>query len=571
MFPLFPILLVFLAALDVVCAGQLLDSADRLRQLAPSLHGFIKRQTGQNNTTTNTTTTTNSTGNVNATTTSAGTVPLTLASDKSTYYTLISLGNISFRVAVDTGSSDLWVVSSACDTAQCKSLPTYPLSYPSPSFVSVNSNATTFNVSFVDTTVASGFVAEETVTLGNFTVPQQAFGLVNSTNVSFVDQVSGILGFGFPRLSTIAHLTANATPFFPTLAQHGLLDYPIFGIHVERNGSTGSLSLGAVDSTIITNFSLIEWNEVVSFEPFGSENNVTSYLQWAIPITNITIGTETFVLEATYPQANANHSVALFDIGTPGIFGPYQDVERLFSVIDGARLVDPSGQWAIPCDTNLTFAFTFSEQNYTLLPSNYLIGPTSGEPALCLTWPKASPPSPDGIDWQIGSAFLQTVYTVFSYGINQKEPPFIGIYPLQPPSATPLSPASLSAFFSSLSLTVPTTLPNYVVPTPNLTTSSYIFNTSVPTAVIALSGLATSTYSPLIENVVGGVTSPLVVTALPVVTPERYAASALTTSSVALGRPPGYNSANRIVEPCSVKGLLAAAFTCLFTFIALLR
>jgi len=298
---------------------------------------------------------------------------------------------------------------------------------------------------------------------------------------------------------------------------------------------------------------------------------VTSYLQWAIPITNITIGTETFVLEATYPQANANHSVALFDIGTPGIFGPYQDVERLFSVIDGARLVDPSGQWAIPCDTNLTFAFTFSEQNYTLLPSNYLIGPTSGEPALCLTWPKASPPRPDGIDWQIGSAFLQTVYTVFSYGINQKEPPFIGIYPLQPPSATPLPPASLSAFFSSLSLTVPTTLPNYVVPTPNLTTSSYIFNTSVPTAVIALSGLATSTYSPLIENVVGGVTSPLVVTALPVVTPERYAATALTTSSVVLGRPPGYNSANRIVEPCSVKGLLAAAFTCLFTFIALLR
>ncbi|KAF8269569.1 aspartic peptidase domain-containing protein [Lactarius quietus] len=470
-----------------------------------------------------------------------------------TYYTLISLGNISFRVAVDTGSSDLWVVSSACDTAQCKSLPT-------PSFVSVNSNATTFNVSFVDTTVASGFVAEETVTLGNFTVPQQAFGLVNSTNVSFVDQVSGILGFGFPRLSTIAHLTANATPFFPTLAQHGLLDYPIFGIHVERNGSTGSLSLGAVDSTIITNFSLIEWNEVVSFEPFGSENNVTSYLQWAIPITNITIGTETFVLEATYPQANANHSVALFDIGTPGIFGPYQ---TLFSVIDGARLVDPSGQWAIPCDTNLTFAFTF-RRNYTLLPSNYLIGPTSGEPALCLTWPKASPPSPDGIDWQIGSAFLQTVYTVFRRSLLSSA--FIR----STPSATPLSPASLSAFFSSLSLTVPTTLPNYVVPTPNLTTSSYIFNTSVHSCYRSVRPCDVDVFAPYRECC-GGVTSPLVVTALPVVTPERYAASALTTSSVALGRPPGYNSANRIVEPCSVKGLLAAAFTCLFTFIALLR
>lgn len=128
-------------------------------------------------------------------------------------------------------------------------------------------------------------------------------------------------------------------------------------------------------------------------------------------------------------------------------------VERLFSIVDGSRLVDScalllssfasleshillsAGQWVIPCDTNLTMTISFrrvelpnlsfdcvgkrprtphsSERNYTLLPSDYIIGPTSGEPELCLTWPKASPPSPDGIDWQIGSTFLRTVYTVF--------------------------------------------------------------------------------------------------------------------------------------------------------------
>ncbi|KAH8994863.1 acid protease [Lactarius akahatsu] len=579
MFPLFPLLFVFLAVLDAVCAVQPLDSTARLRELAPSLHRIIKRQSGQN-----TTSTTNSTSNVNATTTFAATVPLTLASDRQTYYSLISLGNVNLRVGLDTGSSDLWVVSSACDTAQCKSLPQYPLFYPSPSFVSVNSNATTFNVSFADTTTASGFVAEETVSLGNFTVPQQAFGLVNSSNVSFVDQVSGIFGFGFPRLSTIAHLAVNATPVFPKLAQQGLLDYPLFGVNLKRNGSAGSLSLGAVDSTIVTNVSLIEWHEVVPFEPFGSENNVSSYLQWAIPVSNITVGTQTFVLEPTYPQANSNHSVALFDVGTPGIFGPYQDVERLFSVIDGARLVDISGQWAIPCDTNLTLTVTFSDKNYTLLPSDYIIGPTSGEPALCLAWPKASPPSSDGIDWQFGAAFLQTVYTVFSYGIAKKEPPFIGLYPLQPPSAVPLSQAALSALFSSLSLTVPTTLPNFVVSTPTLTTPSYIFNTSVPTSVVAVSDLATSTYSPLIEKVVNGVTETPNVTALPGVTPAPTLATliitdssgevhttvaTLTTSSVVLGRPAGYNSANRIVAPRSVVALLAAAFTCLIIFSAI--
>ena len=31
-----------------------------------------------------------------------------------------------------------------------------------------------------------------------------------------------------------------------------------------------------------------------------------------------------------------------------------------------------------------------------------MIGPASGDLNLCLSWPIATPPSPDGIDWQIG-------------------------------------------------------------------------------------------------------------------------------------------------------------------------
>lgn len=112
-----------------------------------------------------------------------------------TYYSVISIGNISFRVAFDTASSDAWIVSSDCTTPQCESLPHYPLTYDSPSFVPVNNNATLFNESFVDTTCAyrcirfvtggsiliflldvSGFVAEEAIALGSLTVPQQAFG-----------------------------------------------------------------------------------------------------------------------------------------------------------------------------------------------------------------------------------------------------------------------------------------------------------------------------------------------------------------------------------------------------------
>jgi len=73
------------------------------------------------------------------------------------------------------------------------------------------------------------------------------------------DETSGIMGLGFPRLSTISNLVTDsmlssffplpcltwrsAAPFFVALAQQGLLDYPLFGLSLTRNAS-GTLSMG---------------------------------------------------------------------------------------------------------------------------------------------------------------------------------------------------------------------------------------------------------------------------------------------------------------------------------------
>lgn len=52
--------------------------------------------------------------------------------------------------------------------------------------------------------VASGFVARETIEVSNLTVANQAFALITNSNVTLTDQTSGIMGFGFPRLSSIS-------------------------------------------------------------------------------------------------------------------------------------------------------------------------------------------------------------------------------------------------------------------------------------------------------------------------------------------------------------------------------
>ena len=56
------------------------------------------------------------------------------------------------RVSLDTASSDLWIVSSSCQSFTCTKVPRYPLSYDSPTFMAVNDNKTTFVAEYADTT-----------------------------------------------------------------------------------------------------------------------------------------------------------------------------------------------------------------------------------------------------------------------------------------------------------------------------------------------------------------------------------------------------------------------------------
>ena len=48
----------------------------------------------------------------------------------------------------------MFIASTDCTSAICRSIPRYPLKYQSPTFASVNGNNTAFNVSYADGTCA---------------------------------------------------------------------------------------------------------------------------------------------------------------------------------------------------------------------------------------------------------------------------------------------------------------------------------------------------------------------------------------------------------------------------------
>jgi hypothetical protein len=229
-------------------------------------------------------------------------------------------------------------------------------------------------------------------------------------------------------------------------------------------------------------------------------------------------------------------------------------VARIFASIPDSRLVSAEdGQWVVPCDGTSEMSFTFGARNFTLQPTDYLIGPASGNPNLCLSWPRALPPGTDAIDWQMGDVFLRTVYSIFSFGINTKEPPFVGFYPLLTNQSVETTD-EIASFLASQQATIQTTLPNVLLPTPTYTTSSYIFNTSVPVSIggIVSSELAPSTYSAIFGP------QQTNISAIPMISPTGNFVTLVVTDSagsvstsvssvpqpaITLGIPPGWSAA----------------------------
>jgi saccharopepsin len=249
-----------------------------------------------------------------------------------------------FKVILDTGSSNLWVPSSACGSIACYLHSKYDSSASS----SYTKNGTEFQIRYGSGEVA-GIISEDTLQIGDLKVKNQLFGeATNEPGLAFAfGRFDGILGLGYDSIS-VNHIPP---PFYNMIDQK-LLDEPKFAFFLgdTNEGQDSEVVFGGVDKSHYT----------------GKMTNIPLRRKayWEVNLDSITFGKDTAELENTG---------AILDTGTSLIAMPTTLADLLNAKIGAKKGFN--GAYTVDCskrDTEPDMTFTLSGYDFTIGAKDYI-------------------------------------------------------------------------------------------------------------------------------------------------------------------------------------------------------
>ncbi|PIL36061.1 transporter [Ganoderma sinense ZZ0214-1] len=431
----------------------------------------------------------------------------------------------SFKVVLDTGSSDLWVAGNQCSS--CGSTPPFVPNQSSTikEITDTSGKGQVITVQYGSGSVA-GILAQDTVSLAGFTVNPQPFLVVEQMTSGLLQgDVSGIMGLAFQSLASTA-----ATPFWEQLVNNGQFASPEISFWLARHlddpttvdeTAGGVMTLGGQNSSLFTGD--IEFNTL-------SNANAPSF--WMLELSGATVQGKS----VSVPTGSA--AASAIDTGTTLIGAPSDAVTAIFNAIDGAQPLSGQlqGFWAFPCNTKLNVALAFGGKAWPISDEDMNLGRVQGN--MCLggifDLNLGSNVGSGGGNpvWVVGDTFLKNVYTVF-----RASPPAVGFAQLSaaaggtPASVSSASPSSPSSLVPGASSTHEKTSANPTLSSVHDGTSG---TTSSATAIVSAT-FSASAGDPL-PSLSSGASTVTVSSALnPTASAGNTAAARIASSQVLVG------------------------------------
>ncbi|KAH0838841.1 Asp-domain-containing protein [Lanmaoa asiatica] len=307
------------------------------------------------------------------------------------WYGTISVGTPAqyFTVDFDTGSSDLFLPGSTCDST-CSGHTLWDPTFSS----TANDVGQTFSLQYGDGSTVSGEQYIDTVSIAGFTPSRrllrplvlQQRTLLGSESSQF--PADGLMGMAFQSLSSY-----GASPVFPTLVTQGQVTEQVFSFKLSPSGA--ELYIGGSNPALYTGS--------FTYAPVTQEG------YWQVNMDNVQGNGQTILSDVA----------AIIDTGTTLIVGTPSQVSTLYSALGGTAASSSYGQgyYTFPCDSFPNISLTFGGTSFPIPASALNLGPVSSGSSDCVS-------GLVGMDvasafWIVGDVFLESVYTVFDFGNSQ--------------------------------------------------------------------------------------------------------------------------------------------------------
>ena len=286
---------------------------------------------------------------------------------------------------MDTGSSNLWVPSSECGSIACYLHSKYDSSASS----SYHKNGTNFEIRYGSGSL-SGFVSQDTVSIGDITIKGQDFAeATNEPGLAFAfGRFDGILGLGYDTIS----VNGIVPPFYKMIEQK-LVDEPVFAFYLGDTEGQSEVVFGGVDKD--------------AYEGKITTIPLRRKAYWEVDFDSIALGDDVAELENTG---------VILDTGTSLNALPSQLAEMINAQIGAKK--GYNGQYSIDCskrDSLPDVTFGLGGHNFSIGPNDYILE-VSGS---CIsTFFGMDMPAPVGPLAILGDAFLRRWYSIYDAGAN---------------------------------------------------------------------------------------------------------------------------------------------------------
>ncbi|KAK4218318.1 vacuolar protease A [Rhypophila decipiens] len=299
------------------------------------------------------------------------------------YFSEITIGTPpqTFKVVLDTGSSNLWVPSSNCGSIACYLHAKYDASASS----TYKKNGTKFEIRY-GSGALSGYVSQDTMSIGDLTIKGQDFAeATNEPGLAFAfGRFDGILGLGFDKIS----VNGIVPPFYQMIDQK-LLDEEVFAFYLADTEGESEVVFGGIDKSRI--------DGKITTIPLRR----AAY--WEVDFDSISYGDDTAELENTG---------VILDTGTSLIALPSQLAEMLNAQMGAKK--GYNGQYSIDCakkDSLPDVTFNLAGHNFTLEAKYYIL--EAGGSCISTFFPMDMP-APIGPLAILGDAFLRKYYSIYN-------------------------------------------------------------------------------------------------------------------------------------------------------------